>query len=122
LITTLLFLLGCLTLVGLSVLTAMIFLTSVCPAFNFKDEFVAFWIRTRGGPPSRRRIILNAYGAGNYFFMAEKCWDQHRPNAIRLVPNRGFVLSFALGTASWITAILFWIAVFVAYSYLRLLF
>ncbi|CAD0184264.1 hypothetical protein RUESEDTHA_01143 [Ruegeria sp. THAF57] len=121
-IATLFLILGCFALLGLSLLAAMILVTRVFPIFNFKDEFVAFWIRTHGRPPSRRRLILNAYGAGNYFFMAEKCWDQHRPNAIRLVPNRGLALSFALGVASWITAILFWIAVFVAYSYLTLLF
>lgn len=121
-LTELFFILGCFALLGLSFCVAMVFLTSVFPVFNFKDEFVEYWISTRGRPPSRRRIILNAYGAGSYFFMVEKCWDQHKPNAIRLVPNRNFFLWFALGIVSWITAALFWIAVFVAYSYLRSLF
>lgn len=108
--------------VSVSFYAAMIFLASVLPVFNFKDEFVEYWIRTRGSPPTRRQIILNIYGAGSYYFMAEKCWDQHRPNAIRLVPNRNLALNFALAFASWVTVVLFWIAVFVAYSYLRSLF
>ncbi len=118
-LTVLFFTLGFFVIANFSVLAAMIFLTSVFPVFNFKDEFVEFWIRTRGTPPSRRRLLLNAYGAGNYFFMTEKCYDLNVPNGIRIVPNANFFLTYILGFASIITAVLFWVWAFFVYALVR---
>ncbi|MCA0908008.1 hypothetical protein LCM27_16535 [Ruegeria marisrubri] len=114
-----LFMFGFVTIMTLTSWAAAILLASVFPIFNFKDEFVEFWIRTRGSPPSRRRLILNAYGAANYFFMAEKCHDLNVPNGIRIVPNANFFLSFMLGFASILVAVLFWVAVFFTYVLVR---
>ena len=85
----------------------MIFLTSVFPIFKFKQEFVDYYIRTRGTPPSRRRLLLNAFGASNYFFISEICNDLNVPNGLRIVPNAKYFHFFMVQVASFFTAVLF---------------
>ncbi len=98
---------------------ATIFLASAFPIFNFKDDFIEYWIRTRGTPPSRRRLVLSAYGAANFFFRAEISNDQHRPDAIRLIPNRNSAIFLVLGIASLAAAALFWIAAFILFTIVK---
>ena len=95
----------------------MLLLTSTISIFNFKDEFIEFWTKAHGAPPSHRRFLLNAYGAANNFFMVEKCNDQHMPNAIRLVPNANSFRFFLLQFASLVIAGLFWVSMFIAYAF-----
>lgn len=101
---------------------ATIFLTSVFPIFNFKDDFIDYCIRTRGAPPSRRRLILSAYGACNYFFMTERTMDTHMPNGIRIVPNKNNYPMLLLQFASLVTAVLFWITAFFVFAIVVALF
>lgn len=109
------FQLGFMLLASLSSWAAMIFLTSVFPIFKFKEEFVDYCIRTRGTPPSRRRLLLNVYGACNYFFMSEICNDLNVPNGLRIVPNSNYFHFFMVGVASFLTAVLFWIIALVVF-------
>ena len=99
----------------LSSWATMILLASIFPIFNFKDEFIDFWTKARGIPPARRRLLLNAYGAANYFFMVERCHDPHMPNAILLIPNAKMFRLLLLQGASLITAMLFWVIAFVIF-------
>lgn len=43
-------------------------LASIFPLFNFKDEFIEYWTKRHGSPPSRRTLRRNAYGIRNFFF------------------------------------------------------
>ncbi len=98
---------------------AMIFLTSVFPIFKFKDEFVEFWISTRGAPPSRKRLLLNAHGACNIWFRTEICDDLNVPNGIRIVPNANNFHFFMIQFVSLFAAVVFWIVMFLLYVLAR---
>ncbi len=94
---------------------ATIFLTSVFPIFKFKDEFIEFWIRTRGSPPSRKQLLLNAQGVCNIWFRNEICDDLNVPNGIRIVPNANYFHFFMIQFVSLFIAVLFWIIMFLLY-------
>ena len=101
-----LFIFGAVAIIGISGWGSMILVATLFPAFNFKDEFVEFYERTTGAPPSRRRLILNAYGATNYFFLTEMCWRPVTQNSIRIVPTASFIRVFLMGWIALLTSLM----------------
>jgi len=101
---------------------AALFLASVFPVFNFKEEFIEYYTRTTGAPPSRAKLIRSVYGANNYFFMVEKCWRPPRPNSIRLIPTAFLLRHMLFGLASILTALGLWAVILIGFQSLKGLF
>ena len=48
--------------------STMFLLAHFIPFFNFKEDFVEFYVKVRGAPPSQAKLVLNLYGAGSFFY------------------------------------------------------
>lgn len=116
------FILGFLAVAYVSIWVSGFLLAFVFPVFNFKDEFIEYYTRTTGAPPSRAKLIRSVYGANNYFFMVEKCWRPPRPNSIRLVPTAFLLRHMLFGLASILTALGLWAVILIGYQVLKGLF
>ncbi|NPD20971.1 hypothetical protein [Alterinioella nitratireducens] len=110
---------GAVAIIGISGWGSMILVAALFPAFNFKDEFVEFYEKTTGAPPSRRRLILNAYGATNYFFLTEMCWRPLTQNSIRIVPTASFIRVLLMAWIAIFTSLILWAIVLVLFILLR---
>ena len=82
---------------------SQIFLTSFFSVFNFEEEFIDFYKKRMGVPPSRKKLILYSYGAGSFFFLAEKCWTTPKYQKIRIIPTAFFLRVILLVLATIIT-------------------
>jgi len=117
---------GAVAIMGISGWGSMILVAALFPAFNFKDEFVEFYESATGAPPSRRRLILNAYGATNYFFLTEMCWRPLTQNSIRIIPTASFIRIFLMGWIAILVTLVLWAIALVVFillwTYFRLYF
>jgi hypothetical protein len=97
-------------------------LASVFPVFNFKEEFIEYYTKRTGAPPSRAKLIRTLYGAGHWFFWAEKGHRPWKPHSLSLIPTAFFYRNLLFQVASILTALGLWAVILIGYQTLKWLF
>jgi hypothetical protein len=97
-------------------------LTSVFPVFNYKDEFIEYYTKRTGAPPSRAKLIRCMYGAGHWFFVTEKSYRPWTPHSLSLIPTAFLLRHMLFGLASILTALGLWAVILIGYQILKGLF
>lgn len=103
--------------VGLaSIWISGLLLTSVFPLFNYKGEFIEYYTKRTGAPPSRARLIRTTYGAGHWFFVTERSFRPRTPHSLSLIPTAFFLRHVLFQVASILTAIALWLVILIGYQ------
>ena len=97
-------------------------LASVFPVFNYKDEFIEYYTKRTGAPPSRAKLIRCMYGAGHSFFVHEKSFRPRTPHSLSLIPTAFLLRHIMFGLASILTALGLWAGILIGYQLLKGLF
>ncbi len=100
---------GFVVVAGISYWASTLLLASLFKIFNFKEEYIQYYTRVSGAPPSRKRQIITAFGACSHFFMMDWAHDSATPNGLKLVPNGNMVRMLFLGFASFLSAGILWV-------------
>tara|TARA_R110000851_G_scaffold88302_2_gene192925 strand:+ start:320 stop:688 length:369 start_codon:yes stop_codon:yes gene_type:complete len=109
--------------VGLaSIWLSGLLLTSIFPLFNCKAEFIEYYTKRTGAPPSRARLIRTTYGAGHWFFVTEKSFRPRTPHSLSLIPTAFFLRHVFFQVASILTAIALWVVILIGYQTVKGLF
>ncbi|MEQ8900353.1 MAG: hypothetical protein RID11_19030 [Roseovarius sp.] len=94
----------------------------VFPVFNYKDEFIEYYTKRTGAPPSRAKLIRCMYGAGHWFFVTEKSYRPRTPHSLSLIPTAFLLRHMLFGLASMLTALGLWAVILIGYQILKGLF
>ena len=97
-------------------------LASVFPVFNYKDEFIEYYTKRTGAPPSSAKLIRCMYGAGHWFFVTEKSFRPWIPHSLSLIPTAFFLRHVVFQVASIVTALGLWAVILIGYQILKGLF
>lgn len=94
----------------------------VFPVFNYKDEFIEYYTKRTGAPPSRAKLIRSMYGASDTFFVFEKSFRPRTPHSLSLIPTAFLLRHMLFGLASILTALGLWAVILIGYQTLKGLF
>jgi len=97
-------------------------LASVLPVFNYKDEFIEYYTKRTGAPPSRAKLIRCMYGAGHWFFVTEKSFRPWTPHSLSLIPTAFLLHHVMFQIASIMAALGLWAVILIGYQILKGLF
>ena len=90
--------------VGLaSIWLSGLLLTSIFPLFNCKAEFIEYYTKRTGAPPSRARLTRT-------------------PHSLSLIPTAFFLRHVFFQVASILTAIALWVVILIGYQTVKGLF
>jgi hypothetical protein len=97
-------------------------LAFVFPVFNYKAEFIEYYTKRTGAPPSRAKLIRCMYGAGHWFFWFEKSHRPRTPHSLSLIPTAFFLRHLVFQVVSIVTALGLWVFILIVYQALKGLF
>lgn len=103
----------------LSVFVSGFLLAVVFPMFNYKDEFIEYYKKRTGAPPSRAKLIRCMYGAGHWYFVTEKSFRPRTSHSLSLIPTAFFLRHLLFQVASILTAIALWVVILIGYQTLK---
>lgn len=80
-------------------------LAFVFPVFNYKAEFIEYYTKRTGAPPSRVKLIRCMNGAGHWFFVTEKSFRPWSPHSLSLIPTAFLLRHVVFQVATIVTAL-----------------
>ena len=95
-----LLILGFFAVAYVSIWASGLLLASVFPVFNFREEFIEYYTKRTGAPPSRAKLIRTLHGAGHWFFVTEKSYRPWTPHSLSLIPTAFLLRHMMFGLGS----------------------
>lgn len=114
-----LLILGFFALAYVSLWVSGFLLVFVFPVFNHKAEFIEYYTKRTGAPPSRAKLVRTLYGAGHWFFWAEKAHRPLKPHSLSLIPTAFLRRHVMFVVASILTALGLWAVILIGFQILK---